>query len=246
MKVDLNNRQSDVQIEILPMIDVIFCILTFFILAAVGLTRQQVIDLALPSVDNSVPVSGDSRDRLYVSVDSAGQVYIDANAVPLSLLQDVLVQHKQIAPNGTIVLYASSSARYEDVIKVLDLLRSVGGDRVALATLPNDASLDPTQGSEPSFPGLGSGTGLPGQVTPPGTVPGTFPGAGEGVQITPVQPGGIPPLSPGSSVPAAPPLPGSSAPGSSAPGSSAPGAPSGSSSNDGASSGAVPTSPATP
>ncbi|MEL7520962.1 MAG: biopolymer transporter ExbD, partial [Cyanobacteria bacterium J06553_1] len=36
MKVDLDNRQSDIQIEILPMIDVIFCILTFFILAAVG------------------------------------------------------------------------------------------------------------------------------------------------------------------------------------------------------------------
>ncbi|MEL6471354.1 MAG: biopolymer transporter ExbD [Cyanobacteria bacterium J06623_4] len=230
MKVDLNNRQSDVQIEILPMIDVIFCILTFFILAAVGLTRQQVIDLALPSVDNSVPVSGDSRDRLYVSVDSAGQVYIDANAVPLSLLQDVLVQHKQIAPNGTIVLYASSSARYEDVIKVLDLLRSVGGDRVALATLPNDASLDPTQGSEPSFPGLGQGT-VPGAA--PGTVPGAVPGTGDGVQITPVQPGGLPPLTPGSpSAPAAPPLPGAPSPGAS--------------SSGGANGGDAPISPATP
>jgi biopolymer transport protein ExbD len=147
MKIDLdNNRFSDVHIEILPMIDVIFCILTFFILAAVGLTRQQAIALDLPSVNNSSPVEGTPRDRLYVSVDSAGQVYVDKSPVPLGLLYDVLVQHKQIAPNGTIVLYASSSARYEDVIKVLDLLRSVGGDRVALATLPNDASLDPTQG----------------------------------------------------------------------------------------------------
>ncbi len=147
MKIDLdNNRPSDVHIEILPMIDVIFCILTFFILAAVGLTRQQAIALDLPSVNNSSPVEGNTRDRLYVSVDSAGQVYVDKSPVPLGLLYDVLVQHKQIAPNGTIVLYASSSARYEDVVKVLDLLRSVGGDRVALATLPNDASLDPTQG----------------------------------------------------------------------------------------------------
>jgi biopolymer transport protein ExbD len=148
MKIDLdNNRPSDVHIEVIPLIDVIFCILTFFILAAVGLTRQQAIALDLPSVNNSSPVEGNSRDRLYVSVDSAGQVYVDKSPVPLGLLYDVLLQHKQIAPNGTIVLYASSSARYEDVIKVLDLLRSVGGDRVALATLPNDASLDPTQGN---------------------------------------------------------------------------------------------------
>ncbi|NJM97769.1 MAG: biopolymer transporter ExbD [Phormidesmis sp. RL_2_1] len=150
MKLDLDNRQSDVQIEILPMIDVIFCILTFFILAAVGLTRQQAIALDLPSVNNSSPVEGNSRDRLYVSVDSAGQVYVDKSAIPLGLLYDVLAQYQQRAPGGTIVLYASRSARYEDVVKVLDLLRSVGGDRVALATLPNDASLDPTQGSSPT------------------------------------------------------------------------------------------------
>lgn len=208
MKVEMNNRQSDVQIEILPMIDVIFCILTFFILAAVGLTRQQVIDLTLPSVNNSVPVSGDSRDRLYVSVDSVGQVYIDANAVPLSLLKDVLLQHQQIAPNGTIVLYASSSARYEDVIKVLDLLRSVGGDRVALATLPNGASLDPTQGNRPNIDQLGEQ--LPGgtltQPTP-GTTGTTPP---NGVRVSPVPGGGLPPVSPGtsssgSSIPVAPP-----------------------------------------
>jgi len=161
MKLDLDNRQSDVQIEILPMIDVIFCILTFFILAAVGLTRQQAINLDLPSVNNSTPVQGNSRDRLYVSVDSAGQVYVDKSAVPLGLLYDVLIQHQQIAPNGTIVLYASRSARYEDVVKVLDLLRSVGGDRVALATLPNDASLDPTQGNNQTLEDVLREQGVP-------------------------------------------------------------------------------------
>ncbi|MGD1898201.1 MAG: ExbD/TolR family protein [Phormidesmis sp.] len=204
MKVDMNNRQSDVQIEILPMIDVIFCILTFFILAAVGLTRQQVIDLTLPAVNNSVPVSGESRDRLYISVDSVGQVYIDSNAVPLSLLQDVLVQHQQIAPNGTIVLYASSSARYEDVIKVLDLLRSVGGDRVALATLPNGASLDPTQSNDIGQFGQPGGTltqPLPGTTGTPGGMPDSGFPASPGSPGSPgsgaIPGGGLPPVSPG-------------------------------------------------
>ncbi len=209
MKLDLDdNRQSDVQIEILPMIDVIFCILTFFILAAVGLTRQQAIALDLPAVTNSSPVEGNSRDRLYVSVDSAGQVYVDKSAVPLGLLYDVLVQHKQIAPNGTIVLYASRSARYEDVVKVLDLLRSVGGDRVALATLPNDASLDPTQGGQ-SLEDVLRSQGVqitPGQNTPGQTAPLpsdgglNVPSAPSGGQLT--APNGLPPISP---TPTAPP-----------------------------------------
>lgn len=167
MKLDLDNRQSDIQIEILPMIDVIFCILTFFILAAVGLTRQQAIALDLPAVNNSAPVEGTSGDRLYVSIDSAGQIYVDRSPVPaLSLLYDVLLQHQQLAPNGTVVLYASRSARYEDVIQVLDLLRTVGGDRVALATLPADASLDPTQGTTQSPEDLLGGQAQPDLTTP--------------------------------------------------------------------------------
>ena len=207
MKLDLDNRQSDVQIEILPMIDVIFCILTFFILAAVGLTRQQAIALDLPSVNNSAPVQGNSRDRLYVSVDSAGQVYVDKSPVPLSLLYEVLVQHQQIAPNGTIVLYASRSARYEDVVKVLDLLRSVGGDRVALATLPNDASLDPTQGSQ-TLEDVLREQGVP--ISPDQGAPA---GAANpnGIGISPLPSGGqlsapdaLPPISPSAPVAPAP------------------------------------------
>lgn len=211
MKVDLDNRQSDVQIEILPMIDVIFCILTFFILAAVGLTRQQAIALDLPAVDSSSPVEGNSRDRLYVSVDSAGQVYVDKSAVPLGLLYDVMVQHQQLAPNGTIVLYASRSARYEDVIKVLDLLRSVGGDRVALATLPNNASLDPTQDTNSTLEDVLRDQGA--------LEPQEIPGGSEGLNTPfpgdaqPISPDGLPPISPSAPTdPFAPPAPAPSSP----------------------------------
>ena len=162
MKVDLLDTPSeDVRIEIIPLIDVIFCILTFFILAAVGLTRQQAIDLDLPnaSTGNPLPPQGlgaeaIQRERLYVSVDSIGQVYLDQQPVTLDLLYDVLLQHQQVSPEGLIVLYASRDARYEDVIQVLDLLRAVGGDRVALATLPGESFNAPAPGTEGlGFPG---------------------------------------------------------------------------------------------
>ncbi|PZV21273.1 MAG: biopolymer transporter ExbD [Leptolyngbya sp.] len=148
MKIDLLDTPSqDVRLEIIPLIDVIFCILTFFILAAVGLTRQQAIELDLPAANTGEPLPGQisqGGDRVYVSIDGFGQVYLDQQPVPLDVLKDVLAQFIQANPSGLIVLYASRDARYEEVVTVLDELRDVGGTRVALATLPRDQTLGPS------------------------------------------------------------------------------------------------------
>ena len=147
MKLEIDSPAEEVRLEIIPLIDVIFCILTFFILAAVGLTRQQAINLDLPTADTGSALQAEGADaasaRLYVSIDEIGQVYIDRQPVSLDLLNDVLLQHQRIAPNGLIVLYASKDARYENVVQVLDLLRAVGGNRVALATLPSGFNQPP-------------------------------------------------------------------------------------------------------
>lgn len=156
MKIDLLETPSqDVRLEIIPLIDVIFCILTFFILAAVGLTRQQAIDLDLPAANTGEPLPGQlsqGGDRVYVSIDGFGQIYLDQQPVPLAVLRDVLAQFISINPNGLIVLYASRDARYEEVVTVLDELRDVGGSRVALATLPRDQTLGPSIDSPEGIP----------------------------------------------------------------------------------------------
>ena len=202
MKIDfLETPSEDVKIEIIPLVDVIFCILTFFILAAVGLTRQQAIDLDLPNAASGSPLPPQGlgatalqRERLYVSVDAIGQVYLDQQPVTLDLLYDVLLQHQQTSPEGLIVLYASRDARYEDVIQVLDLLRSVGGDRVALATLPGEfpSTLDTPQDA-PLF----DLSPAPSVDDPLLDLPGA-PGA------APINPGSLPPADPGLSSPVVP------------------------------------------
>lgn len=136
MKVNLHNNTDDVRIEILPLIDVVFCILTFFILAAVSLTRQQAITLNLPGASTG---QAQSREMLVVSIDPVGQIYVDQDPVNRSELYEELLTYLRLNPEGMVVLRASQVVSYNDVIQVLDLLRSVGGNRVALATQPIEA-----------------------------------------------------------------------------------------------------------
>jgi len=125
---------EEVRIEIVPLIDVIFCILTFFILAAVGLSRQQAISVDLPKASTG---TSQGRQILMISLDELGQVYVEKNPV---ISQDQFIQqlqaYKQQNPSGVFVLYASPNAMYNEVVQILDLLREVGGDRVALANSP--------------------------------------------------------------------------------------------------------------
>ena len=173
MKLDLDEQQSGIEIELLPLVDVVFCILTFFILAAVG-SRQQAISLDLPNASTgaALPPAAltSGRDRLYVSIDPIGRIYIDQDPILEQNLLGLIGDFYTGNPQGIVVLYAAKDARYDDVVRVLDILRSVGGGRVALATLPAG-----TQSPE-TLPGElpadiqdlldGSGSSLPGLDDP--------------------------------------------------------------------------------
>lgn len=170
---DSSNHQ-EVHIEIVPLIDVIFCILVFFILGAVEFSRQQAIQLDLPKATTGTP---QMRDMLVVSLDDYGRLYVTqpqsglntanpaekptAEPVDQQQLATALQNYQQTNPNGLMVLHASRNVSYNEVAQVLDTLRKVGGSRVALATVPGESStvnVSPT----PNLPGSSSsGNGFP-------------------------------------------------------------------------------------
>ncbi|MBW4515965.1 MAG: biopolymer transporter ExbD [Timaviella obliquedivisa GSE-PSE-MK23-08B] len=162
MKIDVDSTEPDVRIELVPLIDVIFCILTFFIVAAVTLTRQAAINVDLPAAKTGTT---QMRQILVVSIDPIGQTYVEKDPVTQSQLMDALVRFRKESPDGLMVLYASRASSYNDVVRVLDLLRSVGGTRVALATLPGSSQVDQFPGSNPIGEPFNPST-LPGLTNP--------------------------------------------------------------------------------
>jgi biopolymer transport protein ExbD len=163
MKIHTDLPSEETRIELVPLIDVIFCILTFFLLAALQLTRQQAINVDLPKARTG---ESQMREMMIVSIDNFGQTYVDQLPVNDNQLERILRTYRTKDPNGLMVLYAPKEARYARVVEVLDRLREVGGDRVALATLPastpspvatpslqfNPGNLPPTNNPANSFP----------------------------------------------------------------------------------------------
>ncbi|MGK7933464.1 MAG: ExbD/TolR family protein [Microcystaceae cyanobacterium] len=162
-----NSQNQEVRIEIMPLIDVIFCILTFFILGAVEFSRQQAIQLDLPKATTGTP---QMREMLVVSLDDFGRIYVTKPQTTLNTgsatdkpqpepvtqqqLYSALENYQKMTPDGRIVLHASRNVSYNEVAQVLDTLRQVGGSRVALATLPGEATStnNPSSPNRPSSP----------------------------------------------------------------------------------------------
>jgi biopolymer transport protein ExbD len=219
MKVNLHTPIEEAQIQIIPLIDVVFCILTFFLLSAMQFTRQQAINVDLPKASTStaagIVAQGGSQ---IVTIDAVGNIYVEKEPVRREELAQKLKQYLQANPNGVLVLNASRTSTYNDVIETLDLLRQVGGDRVSLGIIPSPSQSitnSPNLPTAPYFPIN------PGAVPNPNTAP--IPGINPqgdittpnqpptGQDISPVNPG-ISPVVPNAPVPQAPVVPGKSNP----------------------------------
>lgn len=166
MKVNLHTPIEEAQVQIIPLIDVIFCILTFFILGALQFTRQQAINVDLPKASTSTVggVTSLNASRI-VTIDAVGNTYIEKQPVKKEELAQNLRKYLEENPNGVLVLNASRTATYNDVIETLDLLREVGGNRVSLGIIPGPSQLpnSPNLPTDPNFP------------INPGNIPNTVP-----------------------------------------------------------------------
>ena len=149
MKIHLDNNNESPRVEVVPLIDIIFCILTFFLLSGLQMARQQTINVDLPKAKSA---ESQTRQMMIVSLDQDGQVFVEQQRYPqVEALYQSTKAYRANSPNGSIVLYASKQVRYERVMEILDLLRLAGGDNVALATTNLEASPAPVINLPPSF-----------------------------------------------------------------------------------------------
>jgi biopolymer transport protein ExbD len=127
-----DSRSQMPEVNLVPMMDVIMTILTFFIIVSMTMTNFQAIDVALPSsqsgVSDTTPV-----DPLIVGLDRQGQILLEGQPSDQARLAQQVTRYLQQNPKGTVVLKADQAIPYQQVVKILGVLREMGGDRVSLA-----------------------------------------------------------------------------------------------------------------
>ena len=119
------------QINIVPMIDVIFAILTFFIMSTLFLGRFEGLAVKLPKAQSAKP---QKVVRATVTLDSKGNLYLNKNPLQVEALPESIEALKQINQELVIVLNADGSVTHDRVVTVMDQIRQVEGAKLAIAT----------------------------------------------------------------------------------------------------------------
>ncbi len=127
---NINENLDKYEINILPMIDVIFAILTFFIISSLYLIKLETIPLNLPSASTS----SISKDELInVSISTDEKIFLNSQEISLEKLNQKL-KEIDIKNNKKVIISGDKNVSYGKIIEVLDELRKIKNIKIAIST----------------------------------------------------------------------------------------------------------------
>ena len=122
--------------RILPMINVVFLLLIFFMLAG-RLAAGDPLQISPPSSNSDAPVAG---QELLILVGADGRLALGNEVMGAEALRSAIAARMAQGPGAAVHLKANSAAEANDVIEVMSLLRDAGVERLTLLTLPRGDS----------------------------------------------------------------------------------------------------------
>jgi len=119
------------EINVTPFVDVVLVLLIIFLITA---------PMLLGGIDVRVPKTAarniQPEERLVVSITRDRGVFLDSQPISLDRLSKVLSGMVQRNPKAAVFLKADEAVAYGAVMKVMDIIKKAGIDRVGMVTEP--------------------------------------------------------------------------------------------------------------
>jgi biopolymer transport protein ExbD len=125
----LQEQDEKEEIDMTPMLDVVFILLIFFIVTA-SFVKEAGIDVNRPEAATAVKKE---RANILVAISDKGDIWINKRKVDVRSVQANIERLKAENPQGTVVIQADKKATTDTLIKVMDSARAAGVYDVSIA-----------------------------------------------------------------------------------------------------------------
>lgn len=125
-----SRKASELRFEVVPLIDVMFTLLIFFVIysTVLGPMNKKGIKLKLPTAESSAP----EKKGISISINSAEKVFFDSEETPVDLIKVKIARRIQEVPDTYVTLSSDRSVSYDQVMQVLDNIRLGGCANIVL------------------------------------------------------------------------------------------------------------------
>lgn len=126
-----NRKITSPKIMIIPMIDIIFFLLVFFMMNMLSMVHLKTIPVQLPASSMAETIT---IQPVAISITRKGNVFVGDKQIALSNLKNELKMQHKIGKKLEVLLNADKGVPYGRVIKVLDQIKDAGIADVVVAT----------------------------------------------------------------------------------------------------------------
>ena len=122
-------EDDDVEVNLTPMLDVVFIMLIFFIVTA-SFVKESGIDVNRP---NAATSERKEKGNILVAISADNQIWIDRRQVdPRALRANIERMHAE-NPLGSVLIVADEESKHKLLVQVMDAARSAGVTDVSIA-----------------------------------------------------------------------------------------------------------------
>ena len=121
--------QEEAQIDLTPMLDVVFIMLIFFIVTST-FVKESGVDVSRPNADTTVVTDSNS---IQIGITSANQIFMDKRQIDKRAVRANVERGLAENPGAAVIIVADADSKTETLIEVMDQSRLAGAINVSVA-----------------------------------------------------------------------------------------------------------------
>ncbi|MEM0955399.1 MAG: biopolymer transporter ExbD [Pseudomonadota bacterium] len=125
----LIEEEEESQIDLTPMLDVVFIMLIFFIVTST-FVKESGVDVSRPNADTAVVTESNS---IQIGITSANQIYMDKRLIDKRAVRANVERGIAENPGAAVIIVADADSKTETLIEVMDQARLAGAENVSVA-----------------------------------------------------------------------------------------------------------------
>ena len=121
--------QDDTELDMTPMLDVVFIMLIFFIVTT-SFVKESGVTVSMPQAESA---SDQENTNIFIAITAEGEVWIDRRPVDPRAVRVIVARLHADNPEGSVIIQADEKAATGRLVDVMDQVRLAGVEGIAIA-----------------------------------------------------------------------------------------------------------------